>query len=244
VTRAEWGQCRDPARLLTYLSRSRRCRPTRRQLYLFTAACCSRVAHLNDGEWTGKAVATAEAWADGAADVSAVAAVRAEVEDAFAWTGGIITPAEEAVFALVLYSRRPGGRFTIRDASAVCDAAARAAGYEAVPMERSANRRAREALDRRRERATAAEREAQAVLLRDLIGDPFRPPAWDLSWNTESVVGLARGMDVSRNFVPMPVLADALEDAGCAAEGVLAHCRGPGPHVRGCFVLDALLGNG
>jgi hypothetical protein len=241
VTRREWLYSPDPGRVLAYLRRSRRCRPTRRQLHLFAAACCSRVAHLNDGEWAGKAITTAEAWADGVADESVVAAVRAEVEDAFAWTGGIITPAEEAVFALVLYPRRPGERFSIRGATAVCDAAAREAGFEVVPTERSANRRAQEALDRRRRRATDAERESQAGLLRDIIGDPFRPTVFDPVWRTEAVVGLARGMYESRDFSAMSVLADALEDAGCTNAGVLAHCRGAGPHVRGCFVLDAVL---
>ncbi|HYH67576.1 MAG TPA: hypothetical protein VD866_22960 [Urbifossiella sp.] len=56
------------------------------------------------------------------------------------------------------------------------------------------------------------------------------------------MVGLARGMYESRDFGPMPVLADALEDAGCADADVLAHCRGDGPHVRGCWVVDLVLG--
>ncbi|QDU20371.1 hypothetical protein ETAA1_23230 [Urbifossiella limnaea] len=46
----------------------------------------------------------------------------------------------------------------------------------------------------------------------------------------------------SRDFAPMPVLADALEDAGCADNDILAHCRGDGPHVRGCWVVDLVLG--
>jgi hypothetical protein len=77
----------------------------------------------------------------------------------------------------------------------------------------------------------------------ELVGpNPFRPISFDPSWRTEAVVGLARGMYESRDFGPMPVLADALEDAGCADADVLAHCRGPGPHVRGCWVVDLVLG--
>ena len=87
-----------------------------------------------------------------------------------------------------------------------------------------------------------AERAVLADLLRDVFGNPFRPMAFDPSWRTEAVVGVARGMDEARDFGPMPVLADALEDAGCEEAAVLAHCRGPGPHVRGCWVVDVVLG--
>jgi hypothetical protein len=58
--------------------------------------------------------------------------------------------------------------------------------------------------------------------------------------STEAVV--ARGMYESRDFAPMPVLADALEDAGCDAAELLGHLRGPGPHVRGCWAVDLILG--
>ncbi|QDU22206.1 hypothetical protein [Urbifossiella limnaea] len=86
------------------------------------------------------------------------------------------------------------------------------------------------------------EREATRDLVRDIFGNPFRPVPFDPSWRTEAVVGLARGMYESRDFGPIPVLADALEDAGCADADVLGHCRGPGPHVRGCWVVDLVLG--
>jgi hypothetical protein len=79
-------------------------------------------------------------------------------------------------------------------------------------------------------------------LFHDVFGNPFHPVALDPSWRTEAVVGLARGMYESRDFAPMPVLADALEDAGCADAAILAHCRGEGPHVRGCWVVDLVLG--
>jgi hypothetical protein len=79
-------------------------------------------------------------------------------------------------------------------------------------------------------------------LLRDVFGNPFAPVAFDPGWRTEAVVGLARGMYETRDFAPMPVLADALESAGCAAADILAHCRGNGPHVRGCWVVDLVLG--
>ncbi|MDB5311512.1 MAG: hypothetical protein JWO38_5714 [Gemmataceae bacterium] len=73
-------------------------------------------------------------------------------------------------------------------------------------------------------------------------GDASAGPAADPSWLTSTVVSLARGIDTDLAFDRLPVLADALEDAGCADEDVLAHCRGGGPHARGCVVVDFLLG--
>ncbi|MBN9522996.1 hypothetical protein J0H58_31535 [bacterium] len=86
------------------------------------------------------------------------------------------------------------------------------------------------------------EQAAQAALLRDILGNPFRPVAFDPTWRTEAVVALARGVYDDRAFDRLPVLADALEDAGCADADVLTHCRGDGPHVRGCWVVDLILG--
>ena len=83
---------------------------------------------------------------------------------------------------------------------------------------------------------------ALVALLRDICGNPFRPVSFDPGWRTSTVVALARQMYESRDFAPMPVLADALQDAGCEHPDVLAHCRGAGPHVRGCWVVALLLG--
>jgi hypothetical protein len=79
-------------------------------------------------------------------------------------------------------------------------------------------------------------------LLRDIFGDPFRTVAIDPLWLTSDVLALARGIYEDRAFDRMPILADALQDVGCANEVVLDHCRGLGPHVRGCWVVDLLLG--
>ncbi len=87
-----------------------------------------------------------------------------------------------------------------------------------------------------------SEAEAQAAILRDIIGNPFRPVAFDPLWRSETVVLLARQMYESRDFSAMPILADALEDQGCGDENVLGHCRGPGQHMRGCHILDLVLG--
>ncbi len=86
------------------------------------------------------------------------------------------------------------------------------------------------------------ESHALADLLRDIFGNPFRPVAFDPAWRTETVVALASAIYAERAFDRMPILADALEEAGCDHADILAHCRGPGPHARGCWVVDAVLG--
>jgi hypothetical protein len=81
-------------------------------------------------------------------------------------------------------------------------------------------------------------------LLREIFGNPFRTQLADPRWLTTDVLGLARGIYDDRAFDRLPVLADALIDAGCDDEAILAHCRSDGPHVRGCWVVDLVLGKG
>jgi hypothetical protein len=78
-------------------------------------------------------------------------------------------------------------------------------------------------------------------LIRDIFGNPFRPVAFDPRWRTADAVGLARAIYEDRAFDCLPLLADALMDAGCADEQVLEHCRSEGPHVRGCWAVDLVL---
>ncbi len=92
-------------------------------------------------------------------------------------------------------------------------------------------------------------------MLRDLVGNPFRPlpprnrrhaELWRtelqscLAWNDGTIPKLARAIHEERAFDRMPILADALEDAGCTNADVLEHCRQPGTHIRGCWVIDLL----
>src|SRR5262249_20901319 len=90
--------------------------------------------------------------------------------------------------------------------------------------------------------AMEGESSAQSDLLRDIIDNPFRPITLDPTCRTQAVVQLAKSLYEGRHFEDMPVLADALEEAGCTNPAILGHCRGPGPHVRGCWVLDLVLG--
>jgi hypothetical protein len=90
-----------------------------------------------------------------------------------------------------------------------------------------------------------ARKSQRTALLRDIFGNPFRPvaldPAW-LAWNDGAVQKMAQVIYDARRFSALPILADALEDAGSDNADILAHCRGGGEHVRGCWVVDLLLG--
>jgi hypothetical protein len=78
-------------------------------------------------------------------------------------------------------------------------------------------------------------------LVRDIFGNPFHPITFLPEWRTSTVLTLARTMYDARHFSAMPILADALQDAGCDNEDILTHCREPGLHVRGCWVVDLVL---
>jgi hypothetical protein len=78
--------------------------------------------------------------------------------------------------------------------------------------------------------------------VREQFGNPFRPVAFSKSWRTDTAIALARQMYESRDFGAMPILADAIQEAGCDNDDILSHCRGDGPHVRGCWVVDLVLG--
>jgi hypothetical protein len=87
--------------------------------------------------------------------------------------------------------------------------------------------------------------ERKVHLVRELWGNPFHfvplDPAWT-AWNEGTVLRLAQSIYAEETFDTLPILGDALEEAGCADEAILAHLRSPDPHVRGCWVLDLILG--
>ena len=90
-----------------------------------------------------------------------------------------------------------------------------------------------------------AQRKEQATLFRCIHGNPFCSVHLDqnvLMWNDQTLIEIAQAIYTDRAFDRLPILADALEDAGCDNADILAHCRGPGPHVRGCWVVDLILG--
>src|SRR5260370_175493 len=84
---------------------------------------------------------------------------------------------------------------------------------------------------------------ARCVNVRDVCGNPFRPAALDEGWRRgpgNAAVKLAQGIYEERGFDRLPILADALEEAGCPNAEIAAHCRAPDPHLRGCWAVDLL----
>jgi hypothetical protein len=228
MNEAEWLSCADPERMLDWLRPEEKAR----KLRLFAVACTWRVADALTDSRSKKALKIAGRYADGSADEAELLAAH--------------TAAVQAA-----RSKRDPARI------AACDSAkpglrVAEAGWVATEAQNAARKFA-EAADQARKianpgawRASAkCEQAAQAALLRDLLGNPFRPVAVDpdwLSFGAGTVVQLAQAIYDGRRFEELPVLADALEEAGCTNPDILGHCRGPGPHVRGCWVVDLILG--
>jgi hypothetical protein len=159
-----------------------------------------------------------------------------------------VIQAEESRQAVEVSERYADGQASARELKAARKAAVRIAttaaenrtlGWNAA---QTAAETAGPALEAAR-RATS--KAADADLLREVFGNPFRPlridPAW-LRRNDGRVVQIAQAIYDERWFRDLPILADALEEAGCADADILAHCRNAGVHARGCWVLDGLLG--
>jgi hypothetical protein len=94
-------------------------------------------------------------------------------------------------------------------------------------------------------RNCGAERKEQILLAHDIFGNPFRPVALNTTWKRwqdGTIVRIAQAIYDNRRFQDLPILADALEEAGCTDPAILEHCRTPGEHVRGCWVVDLVLG--
>ncbi|HEY3789982.1 MAG TPA: hypothetical protein VGL71_14075 [Urbifossiella sp.] len=87
-----------------------------------------------------------------------------------------------------------------------------------------------------------AEGNRYAPILRDIFGNPLRPVSFDPRWRTADAVAIAASMNGSRDFSSMPILGDALAEAGCEHSDILDHCRGNAPHFKGCWVVDLVLG--
>jgi hypothetical protein len=133
-------------------------------------------------------------------------------------------------------------------ASALDDATAKASqlalnSFMSVQFAFASMGRGRKDETRRMHSYRAAEERVQLRLARDIFGNPFRPVAFDSRWRSSTAVGIAERMYESRDFGAMPILADSLQDAGCEDDAILSHCRDPKQnHVRGCWVVDLVLG--
>ncbi len=91
-------------------------------------------------------------------------------------------------------------------------------------------------------RETLEGKQIFADILREIFGNPFHPVSLDPAWLTGTAIALATGIYDDHAFDRLPILADALQEAGCNSDDLLNHLRGPGPHVRGCWALDLVLG--
>ena len=234
MTEAEWRACGDPAPMLGWLGG----RVSDRQLRLFAVACCRHIWPLLADDRARRAVRVAEAYADGAATDP----------DRRAFAGGRYF--EAAVLSDTLLSAVGAAGWTVALPLTVTEAGHCAANaLEARLHHADESGSVPYGLDewpvswgRAMEPVRVAGRAAQASALRDIVGNPFRPAALAPGWLTAPVVALAGTMYEARDFGPMPVLADALEEAGCDQPDILTHCRSDGPHVRGCWVVDLVLG--
>jgi hypothetical protein len=241
VTEHEWLACAEPRRMLTFLGG----KASGRKLRLFAVACARRVLHLLD-ETHRAAADLAEDYADTPRRGGLHAARRAGREAARHCWQERQQAAGRARYCLA--SARTWASSAVWEAARdnpATAAQAHAAAATAVGWWRRAEAEKRRRVSDPLLRADEdpAEARAQADLLRDIF-NPFRRPrlkrAW-LKWDGGTVVRIAQAAYDGRAFDRLPVLADALEEAGCTDDAILGHCRG-GAHVRGCWAVDLLLG--
>lgn len=221
MTENEWLNSTELPPMLEHLGD----RLTARKLRLFACALARRVWKLLDDEQCKVAGEMAERFADGLASPAALAQ---------AYQAANSTWASIPVYA--------GSRRAMRRSAKNREAEKHAAWM----ARRAANPELRITHIRHPSWESARKKVSQADLLRELFGPlPFRAiviePTW-LAWNGGAAVGLAETVQEDGTFDLLPVLGDALEDAGCADAALLDHLRGTGPHVRGCWALDLILG--
>jgi hypothetical protein len=254
MTEAEWLACDDPDALLDHLTNTP---VSPRKKRLLACGCCRLIWDLLD-ESSRQAVIVSERFADGLADAAELERAARTAQAAWEERGqrlqGWMTDN-----SLWQPPRTPEGERLNTEYQA-----AFAAMQAAWPrMETGAARPREECYDRAAflqfhwigpklaSTAAYAARKMMPVewptlpLVRDLFGHPFRQPAIDptwLAWNCAGTPKLAQAIYEEHCFGDLPILADALEEAGCTDAEILTHCRGPGPHARGCWVLDLILG--
>jgi hypothetical protein len=204
---------------------------SQRKLRLFGLARCRRMWHLlPNGRW-GHLVEVGERFADGAASRTELKTVRWRVPTVFVVERPNYLAVVSDKIGCVEYTPPKAQEVAYAAAKEVARAAEGAADVEAPRCPRR-----------------DAECAAQAHLLRDLF-NPFRPATVSPAWRTPQVVPLAQAAYEERelpagtlDLARLAVLADALEEAGCADADILNHCRRAGVHVRGCWAVDLLLG--
>ncbi len=177
-----------------------------------------REYHLVPNDRVRVALDAAERVADGAIGRTAWAEAEAQVKAARGEVEPLTDPRRwDAITAAVIaISHASSSEDGVRLAANASAAASRAAGDDAT---------------------------AQARFIREVFRYPLRPTTFSSEWRTSTAVALAGAMYESREFSVMPILADALQDAGCDSADILDHCRDVNQvHVRGCWVIDLVLG--
>jgi hypothetical protein len=215
MTETDWLTATDLRPMLGYL-RGKACD---RKLRLFAVACCRRVWHLIEPHTEIRAcVEFGEEFADGTGAQKRLKKMTDACRDRYERYGGRAGEDVSVAFAgsAARATCQPKGSWQMVAASG-------SAGW-AIGGD------------------PQADWPAQADILRCIFGNPFRPVVFDPRWRSEAAVTLAAGIYADRAFDRLPILADALEEAGCDHPDILTHCRGPGPHARGCWVVDGVLG--
>lgn len=212
---------------------------SQRRARLFACACCRRVWHLLQLEAARRIVELAEEYADGEATAEQLQSIDdpacfADLEDR---TYGLAEPRLSilAYDAILAAKSLASPVFRPSDAGIVAEWTAKDPADDSFRSPESRGRPHGVPPDDK-------QRAELSRLQREIFGNPFRPVTFRPAWRTLSAVAVADQMYQSRDFAPMPILADALEEAGCDNEGILSHCREPGVHVRGCWVVDLVLG--
>jgi hypothetical protein len=234
MTEAEWLACSHPVTILGHTQRLRSpLRWSTRKARLFACACCRRI-----WPWLGDANRAAIEAAERVADKLLRVAELAPLCSA---TRQVALPSEGRNQYLSVWRTSVNPAAHAAKPSAWPEALSTADECAAVAGFYSPNGANQEQEWSQARRTEFAE---QCRILRDLLGNRFQPmKAIGSSWQQGgvTVLNLARTIYEERTFDRLPILADALEDAGCADRDMLDHCRGPGPHVRGCWVVDLLL---
>jgi hypothetical protein len=245
MTERQWLTGKDPGPMLRFLEEHIPVHedeetdpfhtPAIRKVRLFACACCRHVGHLLTDKRSRKALDVMERFLDRRATRKQYERATESASDVTWDLDGTTDGRSDAASAVYRTLDDIMDDFTDASEAAteVLDAVLRA-----IPEgTRGFNKLFRD--------TSKAERAYQAGVLRDIFGNPFRPVALDPSWLTSDVLLLAQGIYEDRAFDRMPILADALQDAGCGSDAVLKHCRDPkATHVRGCWVVDLLLGKG
>ena len=241
MTEAEWLKCPAMSLMCSHLRLEKRINYTesgRRKFRLLACQCCRRVWSVIKDARLRRAVELSERYADKRASKSDLGK---------AWATAKATARELAEQYLRRDIDDPAASIALGRAQAAQAVVATASPDQIATRAESAAYEASEVMrsvaDEADDDADAAERRLQSDYVRDIFGNPFRPVTFSPAWRTDTAVTLARQMYDSREFGAMPILADALQDAGCDNEDVLAHCRDTGAtHVRGCWVVDLVLG--